>query len=102
MSGNYVQRGDTAVMDKFERAKPRSKRRSRSGNRNSDSLCAVFGEFYAKGAIYILDSLGCVDEISFGSEAGSVSELEKAAEIADDAPERLSLKNTLKAVCHLP
>ena len=81
MSGNYVQRGDIAVQDKFERAKLAV----RSGIDLVVELPCVYSlssaEFYARGAVHILNSLGCVDEISFGSEVGSVEELENAAEI---------------------
>ncbi len=81
MSGNYVQRGDIAVEDKFERAKLAV----RSGIDLVLELPCVYSlssaEFYARGAVHILNSLGCVDELSFGSEVGSVEELSKAAEI---------------------
>ena len=81
MSGNYVQRGDIAVEDKFERAKLAV----RSGIDLVLELPCVYSlasaEYYAKGAVHILNSLGCIDELSFGSEVGMVDELEKAAEI---------------------
>ena len=72
MSGNYVQRGDIAVLDKFTRAKLAV----RGGADLVIEIPSVYAlssaEFYARGSVSILDSLGCVDEISFGSEAGSV------------------------------
>ena len=72
MSGNYTPRGEIAIMDKFTRAK-----------------CAVLAgvnlvlelpfpysissaEHFAKSAVKIIDSLGIVDYISFGSEIGDV------------------------------
>ena len=81
MSGNFVQRGGVAIADKALRAK-----------------CAVLcganlvlelpfpysmssAEYFAKAAIHILDSLGCVDYVSFGSESGSISSLEATAKI---------------------
>ena len=84
MSGNYVQRGDIAVLDKFTRAKLAV----RGGADLVIEIPSVYAlssaEFYARGAVSILDSLGCVDEISFGSEAGSVEDLKKASEIAEE------------------
>lgn len=102
MSGNYVQRGDTAVMDKFERAKLAVK----GGADLVIEIPTVYSlssaEFYAKGAVYILDSLGCVDEISFGSEAGSISDLKKAAEIADECSGTPELEEYLKSGMSYP
>ena len=102
MSGNYVQRGDTAVMDKFERAKLAVKGGADLVIEIPTVYALSSAEFYAKGAIYILDSLGCVDEISFGSEAGSVSELEKAAEIADECSGAPELEEYLKSGMSYP
>ena len=81
MSGNYVQRGGVAIADKGLRAK-------------CAVLCGVnlvlelpfpysmsSAEYFARSAIHILDSLGCVDYISFGSESGAVDILEKTAEL---------------------
>lgn len=96
MSGNYVQRGDIAVMDKFERAKLAIK----GGADLVIEIPTVYSmssaEFYARGAVYILDSLGCVDEISFGSEVGLVSELEKAAEISKECSDSPELEEYLR------
>lgn len=102
MSGNYVQRGDTAVMDKFERAKLAVKGGADLVIEIPTVYALSSAEFYAKGAIYILDSLGCVDEISFGSEAGSVSELEKAAEIADECSGAPEFEEYLKSGMSYP
>lgn len=102
MSGNYVQRGDTAVMDKFERAKLAVKGGADLVIEIPTVYALSSAEFYAKGAIYILDSLGCVDEISFGSEAGSVSELEKAVEIADECSGAPELEEYLKSGMSYP
>ncbi|MGN1480503.1 nucleotidyltransferase family protein [Porcipelethomonas sp.] len=96
MSGNYVQRGDTAVLDKFTRAGLALK----CGADLVIEIPSVYSlssaEFYARGAVYILDSLGCVDEISFGSEVGSVAELERAAEIADECSKSPELEEYLR------
>ena len=75
MSGNYTQRGELALLDKVERAK-------------FAVLCGVnlvlelpfpysmaSAEFFAKSAVHIINSLGVVDILSFGSECGSLDEL---------------------------
>lgn len=79
MSGDFTQRGDLAVTDKFARAKT-------ALENGADlvlelpvkySLCAAEG--FARGAVGIISALGCVDMLSFGSECGSIPALREAA-----------------------
>ncbi|MDO5540046.1 MAG: nucleotidyltransferase family protein [Eubacteriales bacterium] len=101
MSGNFVQRGEPAVMDKFQR----------SFCALSAGLDAVFelpvgfstasAEAFAAGAISLLNGLGCVDFLCFGSEYGSLDLLKMIADILVSEPDsyldglRQSLKNGL-------
>lgn len=102
MSGNYVQRGETAVMNKFERANLAV----RSGVDLVIEIPTVYSlasaEFYARGAVYLLNSLGCVDEISFGSEVGSVEEIKNAADIAWECQQSDELEELLKSGMSYP
>ncbi len=79
MSGNFTQRGDIAVMDKFRRAETALK----NGVDLVIELPVPFAlgsaEQFATGAVSLLNSLGCVDMISFGSECGDLSLLEETA-----------------------
>ena len=79
MSGNYVQRGGVAIADKGLRAKCAVL----SGVNLVLELPFPFSmssaEYFAKSAIHILDSLGCIDYVSFGSEAGNVMALKETA-----------------------
>ncbi len=83
MSGNFTQRGDIAVYDKYVRAKT-------ALENGADlvlelpvkySLCAAEG--FARGAVGIISALGCVDMLSFGSECGSIEALKEAAGAVD-------------------
>ncbi len=81
MSGSFVQRGEPAVMPKFDRA-----RAALAGGADlvlelPVPWCLSSAEGFAFGAVSLLDSLGCVDILSFGSEAGSVDPLEKAVNL---------------------
>lgn len=85
MSGDFTQRGDVAVFDKFARART-------ALENGADlvlelpvkySLCAAEG--FARGAVGIISALGCVDMLSFGSECGSVDALREAAGAVDYA-----------------
>ena len=75
MSGNYTQRGDVALIDKYLRAE-----------------CAILGgvnlvlmlpfpyssssaEFFASAGVSIANSLEVVDVLAFGSESGDISKL---------------------------
>ncbi len=70
MSGNFSQRGEVAVLDKFTRAK----HAVIAGADLVIELPTVFAtanaEIFAKGAINILNSLNIVDSICFGVESG--------------------------------
>jgi predicted nucleotidyltransferase len=80
MSGNYVQRGGVAIADKGLRARCAVE----SGVNLVLELPFPFSmssaEYFAKSAIHILDSIGCVDFVSFGSESGSLDELTNVAD----------------------
>ena len=79
MSGNFVQRGDFALLPKHARAEAAV----RSGADLVLELplpyaCAT-AERFAFGAVASLDALGAVDALCFGSETGDLSLLEAAA-----------------------
>ena len=75
MSGDFVQRGGPAVLDKFRRAEAAV----RCGADLVLELPAVYSvnsaDWFAKGAVRILKGLGCVDTIAFGSECGESGKL---------------------------
>ncbi|MBE6032548.1 MAG: nucleotidyltransferase [Clostridiales bacterium] len=77
MSGDFVQRGEPALFDKWDRARLAVE----NGVDLVLELPFVFAcnnaEFFARGAVSVLDSLGCVTDLSFGSENGNLEELQK-------------------------
>lgn len=99
MSGDFVQRGAPAVFDKYLRAEAALM----SGVDLVFELPAVYAcasaEFFAAGAVSLLDSLGCVDILSFGSELGKIEIIQSAAEVLTGEPEKFreALKDNLKA-----
>ena len=80
MSGSFTQRGEPAVISKYERA-----RAALLGGADLvlelpfpySSSCA---ERFASAGTDIVSALGCVDELCFGSEAGNIDSLRTAAE----------------------
>ena len=90
MSGNFVQRGDTALVDKWTRTEMALK----GGIDLVLELPTVYAissaENFADGAIKILNSLGVVDYLSFGSEIGEISPLNDVASILYKEPKEFS------------
>lgn len=86
MSGNFVQRGTPAMIDKY----------SRTAMALQNGVDVVFelpvcyatgsAEFFAHGAVSLLDALGIVDYLCFGSECGDIKPLDKAAQFLLDTP----------------
>ena len=80
MSGNFVQRGECAMFHHRERAKAAIL----GGVDLVIQLPAVYAlsgaQSFARAGVAILDSLGFVDTLVFGSECGNIDAITKAAE----------------------
>ena len=96
MSGNFVQRGDVAVLNKFERAKTAVRCGADLVIELPVAYCLSSAETYARGAMYILKGLGCVDELSFGSECGDLSLLTGAVKASYACAKRPELEDLMK------
>lgn len=84
MNGNFVQRGEPALINKWARAEM-------ALNNGVDlvvELPLIYGirsaEYFAQGAIELLNGSGLVTHLVFGSEAGKIEPLEKIAQILID------------------
>lgn len=95
MSGNFNQRGIPSVIDKWTK----TKLALQNGVDIALELPAVYAlasaEFFANGAVSLLNSLGVVDSLCFGSESGDISLLDTIAEVLVNEPEEY--KNSLKS-----
>lgn len=84
MSGNFVQRGSVAIMDKRARAAAAI----RGGVDLVVELPVPFAvataEVFARGGISVLQGLGCVDALSFGAECDDLALLQSAAKAVTD------------------
>lgn len=81
MSGNFVQRGEPAILDKYVRA-------SAAVACGADLVLELpvtyalrSAEGFASGGIEILEKLGCVDALCFGSESGGIEALMQTARL---------------------
>jgi len=93
MSGSFMQRGIPAIMDKWSRTKMALD----NGVDLVIELPVLYSlssaEFFSYGAVSILNSLGVVDNICFGSESGDIKTLQAVAKILNEEP--LEYKNLL-------
>lgn len=102
MSGDFVQRGDAAVFDKFARAE--------AAVRGGADLVLELplrwslssAEGFARGAVSILKSAGVVTHLSFGSETGELAPLQKAAAGLRDGALGELLREALKQGLSFP
>ncbi len=97
MSGDFVQRGEAAVFDKFARAE--------AAVRCGVSLVLELpvpwslssAEGFARGGVGLLQATGVVDSVCFGSESGSLAALRACAETLRRPEVDEALRNELKA-----
>lgn len=84
MSGNFVQRGEGAVFSKWDRAETALENGVDLVIENSLIFATSSAQRFAFGGVGVINGLGCVDEIAFGSESGDVEKLESVAEVIAD------------------
>ena len=104
MSGNYVQRGMPAFLDKYSRTEIALKH----GADLIIELPLIFSvgsaEIFAQGAVSILDKIGITDFLCFGTEEAKMEKLLKIAQILAFEPVEFqeALKENLKKGLSFP
>lgn len=92
MSGNFVQRGEAAIMDKYTRAKHAVS----AGADIVVELPTVFAtsnaELFAKGAISLISSVPEVSHLCFGAETANKTAFLLAAKYLNNEPKEVSEK----------
>lgn len=94
MSGNFVQRGECAVTDKWARARMALEGGADLVLELPTVWAAASAEQFAFGAVSILKMAG-VDTLSFGSESGDSAALRRAAETLDSPAFQGALRSHL-------
>lgn len=102
MSGNYVQRGEFAVFNKFERAKTALQNGADLVIELPPEQALLSAEGFAKSAVELLESLGVTDMIAFGAECDDIKELYKAAEIIKTQEFQNAVKEEMKSGISYP
>lgn len=79
MSGNFTQRGDVAIFDKYSRARAALENGADLVLELPTRFSLSAAEGFARGAVSIIEALGCVEMLSFGAECGDIAALKEAA-----------------------
>lgn len=95
MSGDFVQRGEPAVCDKYLRTRMALRGGADAVFELPVPYATGSAEIFAEAGIRLLTSLGCVDYVAFGSECGDIDTIMQCAEILVNEPPLY--KDTLKS-----
>ncbi len=104
MSGNFVQRGEMAIVDKWARTEMALKNGVDLVLELPFAYSIQDARGFAQGAISILENTGIVQKIVFGSETSEIETLKSLASILVKEPERLKriMKDYLKKGLSFP
>jgi len=97
MSGNFVQRGDAAIISKRARVKAALRSGADLVIELPTAKVVATAEKYAFSAVKLINCLGCVDAIAFGSESGSLKKLKTIKNALQDASFGEIIKENLKS-----
>lgn len=76
MSGNFVQRGEPSVIDKYSRVEMALIGGADLVIELPVAFATASAEAFGECAVYLLDALGVVDRIYFGSESSDINKLD--------------------------
>lgn len=88
MSGNFVQRGNTSILNKWKKAEMALKNGIDLVIELPTIYSVASAESFSLGAIKLLDSLKIVDAISFGAETDDFAALNNISNIALEEPKK--------------
>ncbi|MBM7581916.1 putative nucleotidyltransferase [Caldicoprobacter guelmensis] len=94
MSGHFTQRGEAAIIDKWERTEMALRNGVDIVIELPIAYSSQTAELFAYGGVQLLNHTGVVTHISFGSEIGEIHPLAEIARILADEPH--SFKTLLK------
>lgn len=89
MSGDYVQRGEPAIMDKWARTEHALKGGADLVIEIPALFCLGNAGQYAEAGVRLLEATGKVSRIAFGSESGDAASLTRIAETFRDHDEEI-------------
>lgn len=92
MSGNFTQRGEVAIIDKYKRAGTAVDCGASLVLELPYPYSCACAEIFAESAVSVLDRLGAIDYLCFGSECGNTEKITETAELclSDEFNKKLS------------
>ncbi|MBR3868439.1 MAG: nucleotidyltransferase family protein [Clostridia bacterium] len=93
MSGNFVQRGEPALLDKRERARIALMNGADLVVELPVQWATASAERFARGAVYIAHQAGIVNNLSFGCEYDDIVILQQIARLLNDKVYSREIKN---------
>ncbi len=92
MSGNFVQRGEAAILEKYARARHAVLGGADAVIELPTCFATSSAEIFAKGAIHLLSSIPEINVLCFGAESANAIGLIKAATLLLNEPKEISDK----------
>ncbi len=86
MSGDFVQRGEPAIIDKYVRARMALEGGADLVLELPVSFACAGAEYFARGGVFLLHSLGCVDTLCFGTEQEHLDDFDEIAALLTEEP----------------
>ena len=87
MSGDFVERGEPAVFDKFERARAAVRGGADVVFELPTAYATSGAKIFSEAGVRLLSATSVVDSICFGSECGDIETLCRASELLDNESE---------------
>lgn len=96
ISGSFTQRGEPALLSKFKRAEMALSCGADLVLELPLPWAMAPAESFAAGGVAVLNALGCVDLLSFGSECGDTDVLRQLARLSQNPNYQFALKKELE------
>ena len=102
MSGSFTQRGEVAILSKFERAEIALQNGADLVIELPTPYAVASAQIFAKGGADIIKATGVADKVFFGSECGDIELLKNAASATKDNRVENLLKEKMNAGDYYP
>ena len=102
MSGNFVQRGEFAVYDKFKRAETAIQNGADLVIELPTVFSTLSAEGFCKAGVQLIEATGIADRIAFGAENDNLEDLKEIAEKLKDNNIQKEIANEMKSGISFP
>ena len=96
LGGHFTQRGEPALLTKTDRVRMALAAGADLVIEMPQAFAMSSAENFARGGVALLNALGCVDTISFGSECGDVQIIQEIADVMQKDAFKIALRESLE------